>query len=55
LPIRLVVGYGFLEHGYAKLARGPVLDRKGSRLNRPCMAGVGWLGVVVVVVGLLAW
>lgn len=23
LPLRLIVGYGFLEHGYAKLARGP--------------------------------
>ena len=22
LPLRLIVGYGFLEHGYAKLARG---------------------------------
>ena len=23
LPLRLIVGYGFAEHGYAKLARGP--------------------------------
>lgn len=23
LPIRLIVGYGFMAHGYAKLARGP--------------------------------
>jgi putative oxidoreductase len=23
IPIRLIVGYGFIEHGYAKLARGP--------------------------------
>jgi putative oxidoreductase len=23
LPLRLIAGYGFLEHGYAKLARGP--------------------------------
>jgi hypothetical protein len=23
IPLRLVVGYGFIEHGYAKLARGP--------------------------------
>jgi hypothetical protein len=22
IPIRLIVGYGFMEHGYAKLARG---------------------------------
>jgi putative oxidoreductase len=23
IPLRLVVGYGFMEHGFAKLARGP--------------------------------
>lgn len=23
LPIRLIIGYGFMEHGFAKLARGP--------------------------------
>ena len=23
LPLRLIVGYGFAAHGYAKLARGP--------------------------------
>jgi putative oxidoreductase len=23
IPIRLIVGYGFMSHGYAKLARGP--------------------------------
>jgi putative oxidoreductase len=23
LPLRLIVGYGFMEHGFAKLARGP--------------------------------
>jgi putative oxidoreductase len=23
LPLRLIVGYGFIEHGFAKLSRGP--------------------------------
>lgn len=23
IPLRLIVGFGFMEHGYAKLARGP--------------------------------
>lgn len=23
IPLRLIVGFGFLQHGYAKLARGP--------------------------------
>ena len=22
IPLRLIVGFGFMEHGYAKLARG---------------------------------
>jgi hypothetical protein len=22
-PVRLIVGYGFMEHGYAEIARGP--------------------------------
>ena len=25
IPLRLIVGYGFVEHGYAKLVRGPEL------------------------------
>jgi len=23
LPLRLIIGYGFMEHGFAKLSRGP--------------------------------
>src|SRR5260370_11018361 len=23
IPLRLIVGYGFMEHGFAKLAKGP--------------------------------
>jgi putative oxidoreductase len=23
IPLRLIVGFGFMQHGYAKLARGP--------------------------------
>lgn len=23
IPLRLIVGYGFMEHGYAKLSKGP--------------------------------
>ena len=35
IPIRLMVGFGFIEHGYAKLARGPqsfanILDALGT-------------------------
>ena len=23
IPLRLIVGYGFMEHGYAKIVKGP--------------------------------
>ena len=23
IPLRLIIGYGFMEHGFAKLSRGP--------------------------------
>ena len=23
IPLRLIVGYGFMEHGYAKFVKGP--------------------------------
>jgi putative oxidoreductase len=23
IPVRIIVGYGFMEHGYAKIMRGP--------------------------------
>ena len=34
VPLRLIVGYGFAEHGFAKLTRGPeafaaILQAKG--------------------------
>src|SRR5260370_24809702 len=40
IPLRLIVGYGFMEHGFAKLATGPdafpailqALDWPGPRL-----------------------
>ena len=30
LPLRLLVGYGFAAHGYAKLARGPAAFAESS-------------------------
>lgn len=55
LPPRLIVGYGFMAHGYAKLARGPehfidILDAIGL----PLAALLGWATIVVEVVGGLA-
>lgn len=55
LPLRLVVGYGFMVHGYAKLARGPehfidILSRLG--VHAPVL--IGWLTIGTELVGGLA-
>jgi putative oxidoreductase len=52
VPIRLIVGFGFMQHGYAKLARGPesfisVLHAIGVPF--PFLAG--WATIVVEIVG----
>jgi putative oxidoreductase len=52
LPLRLVVGYGFLEHGYAKLARGPddfiaILHAMGM----PFSFFLGWATILIEVIG----
>jgi putative oxidoreductase len=52
LPLRLIVGFGFVEHGYAKLARGPegfiaILHAMGM----PFAEVLGWATIVVEIVG----
>jgi putative oxidoreductase len=52
LPLRLIVGYGFLAHGYAKLARGPddfiaILHAVGL----PFSFFLGWATIVIELVG----
>ena len=51
LPIRLIVGYGFMEHGYAKLARGP--DNFAHILHALGMPAPVWLSWATVLVELL--
>jgi len=52
LPLRLIVGYGFIVHGFAKLARGPdtfaaVLDTLGVPLPHL----FAWLTTLVELIG----
>jgi putative oxidoreductase len=52
IPLRLIVGGGFLHHGYAKLARGPenfthILDALG--MFDPAL--LAWATIIVEVVG----
>lgn len=61
LPLRLIVGYGFMEHGYAKLVRGPenfasILHALG--MPAPLLLGWATIGAelvcgMMVLVGLL--
>jgi putative oxidoreductase len=55
IPLRLIVGYGFMEHGYAKLARGPdsfvaILHALGT----PAPALLAWATILVELFGGLA-
>jgi putative oxidoreductase len=55
LPLRLIVGYGFMAHGFAKLENGPerfigILDALGV----PAPYVLGWATIGVELVGGLA-
>src|SRR5215831_6796636 len=55
IPLRLIVGYGFMEHGYAKIVNGPenfvgILHAIGV----PVPALMGWATILVELVGGLA-
>ena len=55
LPLRLIVGYGFMEHGFAKLARGPdAFPAILQALGVPAPHFMGWLTILVEIVGGLA-
>lgn len=52
LALRLIVGYGFAAHGYAKLARGPeTFGLVLHTLGVPLPTLLAWLTTVVEVVG----
>src|SRR6476661_2478112 len=52
IPLRLIVGFGFIQHGYAKLARGPE-DFIGVlyAMGLPSSFLLGWLTIIVELVG----
>jgi putative oxidoreductase len=55
LPLRLIVGYGFLEHGYAKLSHGP--ERFVTILHAlgvPAPQLMAWATIIVELLGGLA-
>jgi putative oxidoreductase len=52
LPLRLIVGYGFIVHGYAKLARGPdAFAAVLHTLGVPAPHLLAWLTTLVELIG----
>lgn len=55
IPLRLIVGYGFIVHGYAKLARGPeAFAAILAALHVPAPLLMSWATVAVELLGGLA-
>ena len=55
VPLRLIVGYGFMEHGFAKLSRGP--DAFADILHTIGVPGphvMAWATILTEVIGGLA-
>lgn len=55
IPLRLIVGYGFMEHGFAKIARGPdsfaaILQALGV----PAPHFTAWVSILIELLGGLA-
>jgi putative oxidoreductase len=55
IPLRLIVGFGFMAHGWAKLARGPEsFARILHALGTPAPTLLAWATIAVELVGGLA-
>jgi putative oxidoreductase len=55
LPLRLIVGYGFMEHGFAKLARGPAaFTAILHALHMPAAPLLAWATILTELIGGLA-
>jgi putative oxidoreductase len=55
IPLRLIVGYGFMQHGLAKLSRGPeVFAAILNAIGVPAPHLMAWLTILVEVFGGLA-
>jgi putative oxidoreductase len=55
IPIRIIVGYGFMEHGYAKIMRGPEsFAAILHALGMPAPGLLAWATILVELFGGLA-
>ena len=52
IPLRLIVGFGFMEHGYAKLVKGPeAFAAILHALNVPASHMMAWLTILTELIG----
>jgi putative oxidoreductase len=52
LPLRLIVGYGFMEHGLAKLSRGPeAFAAILHAIGVPAPHLMAWLTILIEIIG----
>jgi putative oxidoreductase len=55
VPLRLIVGYGFMQHGFAKLSRGPeAFAAILHAIGVPAPHLMAWLTILIEVFGGLA-
>src|SRR5579862_1669809 len=55
IPLRLIVGYGFMQHGYAKLSKGPeAFAAILHAMSVPAPHFMAWLTILTELVGGLA-
>jgi putative oxidoreductase len=52
LPLRLVIGYGFVVHGWAKLSRGPAgFARLLEHIGAPLPEATAWVSTFIEILG----
>ena len=55
LPLRLIIGYGFLAHGWAKLSRGPAgFAKMLEQIGAPLPVATAWASTFIEILGGLA-
>src|SRR5258707_3811332 len=55
LPLRLVIGYGFMAHGWAKLSRGPAgFAKLLEQIGAPLPQVTAWVSTLIEILGGLA-
>ena len=55
MPIRLIIGFGFLAHGWAKLSRGPAgFAKLLEQIGAPMPEVTAWVSTLIEILGGLA-